>query len=159
MTAYHEMNDEPNSGRPSMHIDETDGIAAHLGGLAEAGSSSDRVADSVGSTLRAIEQALAPIVGQRGVAALYKRSLHLAGNSFPWLPNAPASVLAAMDVGPLTTALAARTAGDAALAGASVIREFRTLLTTLIGHSLAERLLRSVWAAFLSSPPAQDNTP
>ena len=141
-----------------MHIDETDGISAHLGGLAASGSSSDRVADSVGSALRAIEQALAPIVGQRGVAALYKRSLHLARSSFPWLPNAQASLPTAMDVGPLTTALAARPAGDAALAGASVIREFRALLTTLIGHSLAERLLRSVWAAFLSSPPAQDNT-
>ena len=158
MTTHHEMKEESYSERPSMPLDETDGIAAHLGGLAAAGMSSDLVADSVTSTLRGIEQVLAPIVGPRGVAALYKRSLHLARTAFPWLPNAEANALASMDLGPLTTALAAQNAPDAASAGARVLRDFHVLLTTLIGHSLTERLLRSVWAPFLSSPPAQDKT-
>lgn len=158
MPAYHQVNEESGSGRPSMQSDQTDGIAAHLGGLAAAGGSSERVADSVGSTLLGIEQALSPIVGPRGVAAIYTRSLHLSKQGFAWLPDASTSAAMAGDVGTLTRVLVGRTPAEAALAGARVLGEFHALMTTLIGTSLTERLLRSVWAPFLSSPPAQDNT-
>ena len=106
-----------------------------------------------------VEQVLRPVVGARGVAALYKRSLHLAGQAFPWLPDAASSALTALDTTPLSGALAAHPAADAALAGAAVLREFRALLTTLIGASLTERMLRSAWAPYLTSPPIRDNTP
>ena len=141
-----------------MQSDQTDGIAAHLQGLATAEGSSEQVAHSVGSTLLGVEQVLASIVGVRGVAALYSRSLHLANRAFPWLPDASISAPMALDVRPLTAALAGQTAADAAMAGARVLREFHALLTTLIGASLTERLLRSVWAPFLSNPPSQDST-
>lgn len=159
MAAYHPGNHASNFGERLMSIDENDGIAAHLGGLAAAYGSPERVAAAVAATFRGIDQVLSPIVGPRGVAALYKRSLHLARPAFPWLPEISAGTLVAVDIGPLTKALNAQNAAEAASAGARVLSEFRGLLTTLIGHSLAERLLRSVWAAFSSSPPARDNTP
>ncbi len=113
---------------------------------------------SLESTLRGIEQVLSSIVGPRGVAALYQRSLHLAHHAFPWLPDASTSTPTALDLRPLVAALAGQSAADAAKAGARVLREFYALLTTLIGPSLTERLLRSVWAPFLIGPPAQENT-
>jgi hypothetical protein len=63
-----------------------------------------------------------------------------------------------MDAGPLVAALAQQSAADAALAGARLLRNFHDLLVTLIGPSLTERLLRSVWVNFMSGPSAQDNT-
>jgi hypothetical protein len=142
-----------------MHSDETDGISEHLNGLAADGDSASRVAEAVGVTLADIERALTPIVGVRGVAALYKRALHLSTGTFAWMPAAPAGVPAAMDTGPLCTALAQRSAADAAAAGARLIREFRDLLSALIGPQLTERLLRSAWIHFLSGPTARDKTP
>lgn len=158
MTAYHEISKESGSGRSPRQSEETDVIAAYLLGLAAAGSSSERIARAVASLFQGAEQALVPIVGQRGVAALYKRSLHLARNPFPWLPESPAGAPTAMDVSPLTTELARRTATDAASGSARVLQNFHELLTILIGASLTERLLRSVWVTFLSGPSAQGNT-
>ena len=158
MTAYHRKNEAKNPDRPHMQSDQTDGTEARQRDMAAAGASSEQVAEAVGSTLRDVEQVLASIVGARGAAALYKRSLHLANRAFPWLPDASTSAPMALDVRPLTAALAGQTAADAAMAGARVLREFHALLTTLIGASLTERLLRSVWAPFLSNPSTLDST-
>ena len=64
----------------------------------------------------------------------------------------------AMDVAALTGALEAQTAADAATAGTLLLQTFHELLTTLVGPSLTERLLRPVWAVFLSGPSAKDTT-
>lgn len=141
-----------------MQSDETDEIAAYLMEVAAQGDSAQRVAEDVELSLKHIEKALTPIVGLRGVAALYKRALHLSKTTYPWMPDPPAGAPTAMDSGPLTTALAQHTAPDAAAAGARLLRDFRDLLITLIGPLLTERLLRSVWAKFLSGPSAQGNT-
>ena len=39
------------------------------------------------------------------------------------------------------------------------LQTFHELLATLVGPSLTERLLRSVWADSSSGPPAQDTSP
>ena len=109
------------------------------------------------STLRGIQQELAPIIGQRGVAALYKRSLHLAKAEFAWLPESHSSSLDELDLMPLTTVLAKRSAAEAAAAGARLLQDFDDLLVTLIGPSLTRRLLRSVWINSLSASSALDN--
>ena len=157
MTAYHALNDQPAAGQPPMSIELTDGIAAQLAGLAAQGHSPENVAKTVASTLRGIQQELAPIIGQRGVAALYKRSLHLAKARFAWLPEPHASALDALDLMPLTTVLAQRSADEAAAAGARLLQDFDDLLVTLIGPSLTRRLLRSVWITSLSVSSALDN--
>ena len=52
-----------------MQSHERDRIAAFLKAEVSAGASSEDVAAIVASTFRGIDQALSPIVGQRGVAA------------------------------------------------------------------------------------------
>ena len=141
-----------------MQSQERDRIAAFLEGTVASGASSHEVAALVATTLRGLDQALAPIVGQRGMAALYKRSLHLSRPTQPGLPVAADGAESGMDVAALTAALATRSAAEAAAAGTQLLASLRALLTTLIGESLTERLLRPVWATFLSGPPARDTT-
>ncbi|WP_399507105.1 hypothetical protein [Xanthomonas translucens] len=61
---------------------------AALARQAAAGTEASVVAASVAATWRQIEQALAPILGARGVAALFKRALFLTKGGFPWLHDA-----------------------------------------------------------------------
>jgi hypothetical protein len=137
-----------------MHSQERDRIAAFLESAVSGGASSEEVAALVATTFQAIDRALAPIVGQRGMAALYKRSLHLCRPIHEWLPIVGDE--SSVDVAALTVALAERTSADAASAGTRLLESFRVLLTTLIGESLTERLLRPVWATFMSGPSARD---
>jgi len=140
-----------------MQSQERDGIAAFLEGAVKSGASSQELAALVATTLRGIDQALVPIIGQRGMAALYKRSLHLCLPMHPWLPVVVADgVESGMNVAALSVALAERTSADAAVAGTRLLEGLHALLTTLIGESLTERLLRPVWATFLSGPTARD---
>lgn len=139
-----------------MQSQERDTFVAFLQGAVVGGVSSDEVAALVATTFRNIDQALSPVVGQRGMAALYKRSLHLVRPLHAWLPVAAEDAAVEIDFGALTAALAAQTSMDAAVAGTELLKTFRALLATLIGDSLTERLLRPVWATFLCGPSARD---
>jgi hypothetical protein len=59
----------------------------------------------------------------------------------------------------LTSLLARQTGADAAAAGALVLQTFHDLLASLVGPSLAERLLRPAWAILMSGPSAPDTLP
>jgi hypothetical protein len=142
-----------------MQSQERDSIAAFLDGAVSAGASSQEVAAHVTTTLVRIDLALSPIVGHRGMAALYKRSLHISRPMHPWLPTTVEGAESEMDLADLSAALATRTSADAAAAGTQLLKSFRALLTTLIGESLTERLLRPVWATLLSGPSARDTKP
>jgi hypothetical protein len=139
-----------------MQSQERDRIAAFLESAVLGGASSEEVAALIATTFQGIDQALAPIVGQRGMAALYKRSLHLCRPMHGWLPIVAEET--SVDLAALTSALAERTSAEAASAGTRLLESFRVLLTTLIGESLTERLLRPVWATFMSGPSARDTT-
>lgn len=160
MTGYRPLSDKPAAGQTPMSSEVTDGIAAQLAGLAAQGHSPENIAKTVMSTLRGIQQELTPIIGQPGVAALYKRSLHLAKARFAWLPEPHSSALDALDaldLMPLSTVLAQRSVAEAAAAGARLLQDFDDLLVTLIGPSLTRRLLRSVLINSLSASSALDN--
>ena len=151
---------EPKAGDLTlMKNQESDGIAAFLTRSVRGGADSGQIAESVAATCRAFDNALTPIIGQRGVAALYKRSLHVTGLTHAWLAGAQEGAPHSMDVATLTSRLAQQTSADAAAGGALLLQTFYDLLTTLVGPSLTEQLLRSVWATFLSGPSAQDTTP
>lgn len=139
-----------------MQSQERDTSAAFLEGAVSAGASSEEVAALVTGAFRGIDQALNPIVGQRGMAALYKRSLHDCRPVHPWLPIAADNADSEMEFAALAAVLATRTSADAATAGTRLLESFRVLLITLIGESLTERLLRPVWATFLSGTSARD---
>jgi DNA-binding GntR family transcriptional regulator len=61
------------------------------------------------------------------------------------------------DLAALKALLSRQTSADAASGGAAFLHAFHDLLSSLVGHSLTERLLRSVWIDFMGDvPPAQD---
>lgn len=115
-----------------------------------AGATPDARAAS-GATLAVWHQMAArliPVIGHRGVGALFERALHLASHSFPWLEGkdsdgTPAEAL-------LGARLEAHDARAALEAGGAVLVTFAELLSTLIGGPLSNRLLASVW-----TPPPQ----
>ena len=106
-----------------------------------------------------LHQTLSPIIGQRGVAALFKRSFYLTRDAHPCLaaacdrPDCPDALEA------LRTALLAQTDATAVAAHSAMLHTFENLLNTLIGPSLTERLLRPVLNQPSSGPAVQDTTP
>lgn len=62
------------------------------------GASSAQLADAILSAWDQIISAMAPVIGQRGVAAMYHRSLHLSVAAHPWLGAAHPGGNAAMDL-------------------------------------------------------------
>jgi hypothetical protein len=134
-------------------------LAATLAQRVGNDADSAQIADAIVSTWREIEIALTPIIGQRGIATLYKRTLYLTGATYVWLAGIHEGIPGGMDLAPLRAAFA-RQNKVAATAGASaLLHNFHELLASLVGPSLTERLLRSVWANSLSGSPAQDNSP
>jgi hypothetical protein len=105
-----------------------------------------QLAQSVSEILHDIETALTPIVGERGVTALYRRSLHLAGVVHPWL------LAGREDPTAWVARLAERGDAEAARGCDAFLRSFYSLLIELIGSALTERLLDSVWNDRPSGP-------
>ena len=104
-----------------------------------------QVADSAVALWLQIDQALHPILGHRGVAALFNRSVKLTAASFPWLGQDPQDALAVVDPSVLKAALLLQTAAEATAGVDSLFQSLHDLLTSLIGNSLTDQLLRSVW--------------
>jgi hypothetical protein len=109
-----------------------------------------------------IDAALMPIVGVRGLAALCVRSLHLTRLDFAWLGAAiDGQPEAQQGVEAICAVLAVQDDVAAAACAQTFLRNFRDLLTSLIGASLTERLLRAAWtdstsSDFISGAAAQD---
>jgi len=117
------------------------------------------IADTMVWAWRDINVVLVPIVGERGVAALHNRSLHLTGKAFPWLAAPPGGLEAIVDLDALHALLTLQGTEAATDGGNALLRTFHDLLSTLIGLSLTERLLFPVWEKYLNAPPAQDPSP
>jgi hypothetical protein len=103
-----------------------------------------------------IDAALHPVIGHRGVAALYHRSLTLCAASHPWLRIADAGVPAAVDPAALCVALEEQAAAEALAGATALLHAFHELLASLVGASLTDRLLRAVWAQSPRASSAQD---
>ena len=142
----------------SMDISEGRRIAASLAQRAGGPASADQVADATVAAWRDINSTLNPIIGTRGVAALYRRSLFLQRQAHPWLAGALDGPATGIDLAVLKSVLAQQDSDAAAAAGGAALQTFHELLTNLVGASLTERLLRSVWATFLSGPAAKDTS-
>lgn len=142
-----------------MPLDSNAGrqIAASLAHHAGSAATASQIADATVAVWQAIDSALAPIIGQRGVAALYKRSLHLNRTLHPCLNAALETTEPLLGLVSLQAAMAQQSAEGASAIGGELLQTFHELLTTLVGPSLTERLLRSVWTDFMSGPPGQDH--
>jgi hypothetical protein len=119
-----------------------------------------QVADAIVATLQEMDTDLTPILGQQGVAALYRRSLLLCISAHPRLAGTYQSVQVALDLTALKSVLVQQSEVEAMFFGEELLKTFYELLTTLIGPSLTARLLRrAVWENSLSGTPAQDTSP
>jgi len=133
--------------------------AAALGHRVAEGADAGQIADALCATWQAIDVALAPIVGSRGVAALYTRSLYLTGASHPWLAGLQEGAQGSMDLAALKPVFARQSRADALAGGDALLQNLHQLLASLIGASLAERLLQRVWDGPASTPSSQDTPP
>ena len=117
-----------------------------------------RIAYAAAAMLLAINAALAPVLSERGVSALYRRSLYLIRSDFPWLVPVYEGALTPGQFGMLRLVIARQTDAEARRATAALLRTLQELLVSLIGLSLTERLLQPVWDTPSSGDAAQDTS-
>jgi hypothetical protein len=134
-------------------------IAKILTPFAAEGADAGQIADAAIALWGAIDRALSPVIGRRGSAALFERSLHLARDGFPWLGAAHESAAERDEFAAFRAALAQQAPGHAAAAHDSMLQTFLALLADLIGESLTQRLLRDVWEPSSSGPAGKDTSP
>lgn len=87
---------------------------------------------------------LTPVIGDRGMHALFVRSLQLTGPTFPWLVAAE-NADADSSFSSLEATLARRDTSEAIAATNVLFVTFIELLASLIGESLTEQLLHMAW--------------
>jgi len=115
------------------------------------------IANALVAKFREIETALVPLIGVRGVAALYKRSLFLALPTHPWLAGAYEDVRHPMTLDALHAALRQQD-HDAAIAGSQALLDLiEQLLVSLVGPALTERLLYAAPASDFRNSSRQDS--
>ncbi|PTT91755.1 hypothetical protein DBR42_03260 [Pelomonas sp. HMWF004] len=122
-----------------------------------AGASAQTIAAIACAAWQRVDDALSPIVGRQGVAALFKRSLHLAQAKHPKLAAVATADTSPGDFSALHAVLASQSGADAAALNTAVLTAFRDLLYSLIGAALTEQLLTPVWAPSYTDAPAQDH--
>jgi hypothetical protein len=121
--------------------------------LAAEGADGGRVAERAFAMWGRIEGALVPIIGQRGFAALLKRSLLLASTAHAALADVAATVDTPGCLAALRATLGQQSGPNAIAAHAALLQTFCDLLAGLIGESLTERLLHPV-----QDNPSSDGT-
>lgn len=117
------------------------------------------VADAAVLRWKAVAQALAPIIGQSSVTALYRRCLASVGATRTWLPAASAADPPHNDWSVLHASVARQTPGEASDACEALFDAFRDLLGSLIGPSLTEQLLPPVSALPPTGSAERDTLP
>lgn len=132
---------------------------SHQADAANPTRSSSSQLDATVAAWQTLHASLSPIIGQRGVAALIRRSLYLTRDAHPWLSPVCDTAAGQDLLAPLSSALLLQTEPEAIAAHGALLGNFRDLLATLIGESLTERLLRPALDHTSSGPTAQDITP
>ena len=118
----------------------------------------EQIADAIVVIWLEINQALHPIIGYRGVAALFNRSLKIAISEFSWLGDGHQGVLAAVDAAALKATLLRQTPETALAGGITLFVTFHELLASLVGPSLTDQLLAAVWTQPSGVPPEQESS-
>jgi hypothetical protein len=134
-------------------------MATPLRRLAGEGEAADRVAAASVAVWEAIHASLSPVIGARGSAALFKRTLHLAREAHPWLGAVHYGVFQPGDFGSLKTVLSRQAALEASAAHDLMLQLLQDLLSDLIGPALTRRLLQAGRPSPNSGPAVQDPSP
>ncbi|MEI8267271.1 MAG: hypothetical protein WCI59_16195 [Betaproteobacteria bacterium] len=133
--------------------------APQLQRMAYEGVAANLVADEVVQLWGRLEGALRPVVGTRGVAALYGRSLQLAAALHPCLAKAESGSWKLMDLTLLRLQLASQTVDEAVQAGLDHLGQFDQLLGSLIGNTVKDQILAPAWAPEVAGPAGAPVTP
>lgn len=115
-----------------------------------------QIADAASATWRDINTALSPVIGQHGVVALIKRSLHLQHIYYPALKSIQGTSIVPDKFSALYALLIEETATNAVLINSALLNTFYGLLANLISASLTNQLLHSVFTASSNGDPVQD---
>ena len=118
-----------------------------------AGADAPRVAAIAVAIWEDVGMALSPIIGQPGVDALFKRSIYLTRSAHPCLARVVEDKAQPDGLANLRAVLAQQPSNMAVAANIGLLHSFQDLLTSLIGSSLTERLLRAVWDKPSSGQP------
>jgi hypothetical protein len=124
-------------------------LAQRAGGDADANA----VAKAAISTWHEASARLSPVIGGQGIDVLLRRSLHVAGKTFPALPEPTHEARNNVLLANLQMRLAACETALAVEASNALLVTFTELMSSLIGESLTEHLLAPIWAPSL---PASD---
>jgi hypothetical protein len=108
------------------------------------GADAGRIADEVSALWVEVDQALHPILGHGGVAALFNRSMMLTASARPWMVLERCDVVGLPTLASLHTALAQQSAAEAEAGGRALLSAFEGLLVSLVGPALTARLLLPV---------------
>ncbi|MDY0747557.1 hypothetical protein SNE35_23845 [Paucibacter sp. R3-3] len=127
-------------------------LARRVGG----NSDSLTVAQAFAEIWGEIEASLHPILGRRGLTALFRRSAHVSAPQCAFLAILAEGEMDLVARDELVSVFCSQTADTALDGGSLLLNSFRELLSTLIGAGLTERLLQSVWSSPTSGPSAQD---
>lgn len=138
------------------HDRELNDLSARLAQRASAGMSSAEISEVILDAWVRIGVALTPIVGTRAIALLRQRTLLLTAEKHPFLSGAPGGLPEAADLDALKRLLERQSGAQAVVGGGALLQTLLDLLASLVGSSLTERLLRSVWANLLSGLAAKD---
>lgn len=133
-------------------------IAAALAQRVEGIADISQVADAITLMFDDINTALTPVIGPKGVAALHRRSFFLCTSMHPQLAETYKTLVVAMDLVELRSLLITQNKADAVFFCGELLKTFYELMATLIGRSLATRLLLDVWGYSLSGLPPQDTS-
>lgn len=117
------------------------------------------MAAAITDTWRGIDDALSPIIGPRGMAALYQRSVYVTAAAHPALASLRTDVQGAMDLAVLAAALHQQDTAGAATTGDALLQTFSDLLASLVGPGLAERLLAPALSHLPAGTPVRDFEP
>jgi hypothetical protein len=111
------------------------------------------------SVWRDIDTSLAPVIGHRGVAALFGRSLHLIRTDYPGLTAPYERIPDRIDFASLQSSLSQLTSANVVTISGALLDKFVQLLINLIGVALTERLLRPVVDVHSAGAAAQEPLP
>lgn len=98
---------------------------------------------------------LRAIIGERGFASLYARSLHRAAAAYPWLAAQPQAGGAAFEL--LGLQLKGHEAAEAEAASAALLNIFIDTLIILIGELLTYSILRKAWGDDVVNQAGQEH--
>jgi len=138
---------------------ETSSVRGAFGAIVARGGDSADIAHAAREVWQHIDASLSPIIGPRGVAALYRRSVHLLRRDHPSLDALHPEAMAADHFAELQRASDSQTREGALDMNAAMLDTFRDVLTKLIGASLSERLLRPAWDLLARNAAAEGPPP